>query len=353
MARGATDVTRRIVTVRNSHGHALHCMLEEPVGGAAGARFAAVLLCPGIKTRTGPHRLYRKLAQSFLARGIPVMRVDFHGLGDSEGELPETRLDEMYDQVQMGRHVDDLKAALDWLEAECRIQRYIVGGLCGAAITALVASHKDPRIAGLYAIGLPVALGASKVSVAHMTHGELLSERVSYLRKLFRPGSWLRLLMLRSNYRLIWRMMTAALRSDAGRQRMTARLADVPPPASPPSADLNPSFPPAFFGLLISGRPALLIFGERDRLRVHYAEKFVAPWIHALEPYKAQISLEVIPDANHILGEPKAVADACRATAAWLDANFLAGNAAAMARGMTRLGAVASRIRVPAAARSA
>ncbi len=350
MARAAADVTRRIVTVRNLHGHALHCILDEPASGAGGAKLAAVLLCPGIKTRTGPHRLYRKLAQSFLARGIPVLRVDFHGLGDSEGELPETRLDQMYDQVQFGRHVGDLNAALDWLEAECGIQRCIVGGLCGAAITALVASQKDPRIAGLYAIGLPVALEASKAGVEHMTRGELLTERVSYLRKLFRPGSWMRLLMLQSDYRLIWRMMTSALRSDAGRQRMTAQLADVPPPASPPPADPNPAFPPAFFGLLISGRPALLIFGERDRLRFQYAEKFADPWIHALEPYKAQISLEVIPNANHILGEPKAVADACRATAAWLDANFLAGNATAMARGVTRLGAAASRIRVAPAA---
>jgi uncharacterized protein len=349
MAGAAADVTRRIVTLRNSLDHALHCIFEEPAGGAAGGRFAAVLLCPGIKTRTGPHRLYRKLARSFLARGIPVFRVDFHGLGDSEGELPDTRLDKMYDHVQLGRHIDDVKAALAWLETECGIERCIVGGLCGAAITAVLAAHKDPRIAGVYAIGLPVALEAAKVSVEHMTRAELLVERVSYLRKLFRPGSWMRLLMLQSNYRLIWRMMTSALRSDAGRQRMTSQLADVPPPASPPAVDLNPKFPPAFFGLLISGRPALLLFGERDRLRFQYAEKFERPWIHALEPYKAQISLEVIPNANHILGEPEAVADACRITTAWLDTHFAGTNAAVTTR-VGRPANAANRMRAAPAA---
>jgi hypothetical protein len=131
---------------------------------------------------------------------------------------------------------------------------------------------------------------------------------------------------------------------------MTAQFADVPPPASPPAADLNPKFPQAFFGLLISGRPALLLFGERDRLRFQYLEKFVQPWRLALEPYKALVELEVIPHANHILGDPAAVADACRVTTAWLDANFANANAAALARGMTRIGAAANRMRTAPAA---
>lgn len=317
------DMTRRIVTLRNSHGHALHCMLDEPAGGAVGAGFAAVLLCPGIKTRLGPHRLYRKLAQSFVARGIPVLRVDFHGLGDSEGELPETRLDTYYDQVQFGRHVDDVRSALDWLQSECGIQRCIVGGLCGGAITGLLAAS-DPRIAAVYAIGLPVALEArSGATAEHMTRGELVSKRVVYLRKVLRLRSWLRLLSMQSDYKLIWRMLSSALRRRAARRKPSAQLAEVPLPASSPAEDLNPKFPPAFFGFLASGRPALLIFSERDRLRWHFEEKFAQPWANALEPYKSQLSIVVIPDADHILGSPESVAEAGRQTGAWLDACFL------------------------------
>ena len=343
-------MTRRIVTLRNSHGHALHCILEEPAGGAAGAGFAAVLLCPGIKTRVGPHRLYRKLAQSFVARGIPVLRVDFHGLGDSEGELPENRLDALYDQVQFGRHVDDVRSALDWLEFECGIQRCIVGGLCGGAITGLLAAS-DARIAGVYAIGLPVALEArSGATVERMTRGELVSKRVVYLRKLLRLRSWLRLLSLQSDYKLIWRMLSFALRSPACRHEPSAQLAHVPPPTSSPADDLNPKFPPAFFGFLGSGRPALLIFGERDQLRWHYEEKFAQPWAHALEPYKSQLSVVVIPDANHILGDPESVAEASRQTAAWLEACFPASSASPVARGVARFAAAANRMRVIPAA---
>jgi hypothetical protein len=351
MARSVFEVTSRIVTLRNSQGHALHCMLEEPFGGARGARYAAVLLCPGVKTRLGPHRLYRKLAQSFLARGIPVLRVDFHGLGDSEGSLPEYRLDELYDQVQYGRHVDDLRAALDWLDSQCGIRRCIVGGLCGGAITGLLAAQNDPRISGLYAIGLPVALEAkTEARVEHMTRNELLAERVSYLRKFFRPSSWKRLLMMQSNYRLIWRMLKSALLGFAAARTGNTQFGDAPAPATPVAADLNPKFPSAFFRLVDSGRPALLMFGERDRLRFQYQEKFGTPWSQALEPYKGVISIVVVPNANHILGDPASVADAARLTGSWLDAHFPLEEAVAAARGATRLGATANRMRAAPAA---
>ena len=314
-------MSQRIVTLRNSQGHALHCILEEPPGGVRGAAFAAVLLCPGIKMRVAPHRLYRKLAQVFLARGMPVLRVDFHGLGDSEGELPEHRLEEIFRQVQLGRHVDDVRSALRWLDSECAIRSSIVGGLCGGAITALLAAEDDARVAGLYAIGLPVALDGFP-EPENMTRGELQTERLRYQHKLLRPASWLRLLSMQSNYRLMWRMLTYAFGHRTGRRMAGGQIADVPPPALPLAANLNPRFPPAFFSLLGTGRPALLIFSEADRLRWEYQEKFEQPWAEALEPYRALLSTAVIANANHVLGDPASVEEARRLTDLWLDAHF-------------------------------
>ena len=309
----------RIVSLRNPQGELLYCILEEPPGGAAG--YAAVLLAPGIKTRVGPHRLYRKLAQEFLSRGIPVLRVDFHGLGDSEGELPEHRLDEIYRQVQLGRHVDDVRTALNWLESDYGIRRCLVGGLCGGALTGLLAAKEDARVAGLYAIGLPVALDGF-AAAEHMTRGELQYERLRYLHKLMRPSSWLRLLSLQSDYSLMWRMLTYAFGKRSGRSMRRSQLDEVPPPASPLAANLNPLFPPAFFNLLRTGRPALLIFSEADRLRWEYQEKFAQPWAQSLEQYKGLLTTTVIANANHVLGDPASVTEARRLTGAWLDEQF-------------------------------
>ena len=298
-------MSQRIVSLRNREGHALHCMLEEPPGGLSRAQVAAVLLCPGVKTRVGPHRLYRKLSPPFLARGIPVLRVDFRGLGDSEGDWPDDSLAQMYRLMELGHCVDDARAALDWLESQLGIRNCIVGGLCGAAITALHLARDDSRLAALYAIGLPSRLNGS-AEPHRVSRGELQSHRMRYLRKLARPASWMRFLFLRSDYRLLWRSL-AAKWLKAG-------------PALAP--DLNPHLPTSFLALLRSGRPALLLFGEQDGARWDFEEKFLQPWADALEPYRAQIAYSVISRANHILGDPAAIAEANRLTEAWLDAQL-------------------------------
>ena len=310
-------MSTRIVSLRNPRGEALHCMLEEPAAGAAGARFAALLLCSGVKTRVAPHRLYRKLAASFVARGIPVLRLDFAGLGDSEGEWPDASLDSIYGLTERGHCVDDVRAACDWLEAHRGIRRFIAGGLCGAAVTALHLALQDPRLAALYAIGLPATYlgsGAQPVLTAH----EMRAYRMRYLRKLLRPSSWLRLLSMKSDYRLMLRMTAEAL-----------RLRKPPPPAAgaaPAAAarDLNPYVPLGLFGMLGTGRPALVMFGEDDPLRYGFEERFMQAHWNALEQHRSLFSYAVIPGANHILGETGAVSEANRVTGLWLDA-LLAG----------------------------
>lgn len=306
---------RRIASLENRHGEKLHCILEEPDGGSAGARFGALLLCSGVKTRVGPHRLYRKLLPPFLARGIPVMRVDFAGLGDSEGEWPEDSTELIYRRTELGRCVGDVRSAFDWLQAHCGIRRFIAGGLCGAAITALHVAAQDRRLAALYAIGLPVTVHGSG-SEGPMTRAELRSHRVRYLRKLLHPRSWLRFLSMRSDYRLMWRLVVDMLAGKAN----APHIETSPRPEEKRDKDFNPHFAPAFFDVLAERRPALLMYGEDDPLRYAFEERFMQPWWGALEQYRTHFSYAVIPAANHILAEPAAIAEANRLAGQWLDA---------------------------------
>ena len=303
----------RVVTLRNPRGHAVHCILEEPAGGASGASFAALLLCSGVKTRVAPHRLYRKLAATFVARGIPVLRVDFAGLGDSEGEWPDPSLDAIYGLTERGHCVDEVRSAFDWLEAHCGIRRFIAGGLCGAAVTALHVAPKDARLAGLYAIGLPATYLGSGAKPA-LTSQELRLYRMRYLRKLVEPSSWLRFLSMKSDYRLMLRMAGEAL----GSKKAAPSAANGAAGAAP--RDLNPHIPLGLFSMLAAGRPALVMFGEDDPLRYGFEERFMQAHWSTLEQHKAFFSYAVIAGANHILGEPGAVSEANRVTGLWLDA---------------------------------
>jgi len=314
-------VTEQIVTLRNGAGHALHCILHLPSKDVPRRDVACVLLSPGVKMRVAPHRLYRKLSRVFLRRGIAVLRVDFHGLGDSEGELPETQLDQLYRQVQLGRHVDDTRAALDFCERELGIRRLIVGGLCGGALTGLLAAERDERIAGLYAIGIPVILdGTAQHAAANMTRGQLQSLRGRYVRKLFDPAAWLRLLSLRTDLRLLVASVFGA--RQRGRSGQRGALDGVPPPSTPPAANLNSAFVRAYFRMLVARRPVALLFSGADRLHWEYQEKVAEPWASALQAAPSQPTIALIPNANHILGDPVWVQRALELTDEWLDLHF-------------------------------
>jgi uncharacterized protein len=318
-----SPVPQQVVTLRNSAGHALHCMWHEPPAGVAMRDTACLLLSPGVKMRVAPHRLYRKLVDVFLARGIPVLRVDFHGLGDSGGELPEVQLDQLYRQVQLGRHVDDALCAIDHVTRTHRIRKVLIGGLCGGALTGLLAAERDQRVVGLYALGIPVNLdGSGEHAATNMTQGQLGSLRRRYIAKLLNPKAWARLLSFRSDYRMIFSSITARLARRRRARTQREVVADVPPPLTPPAANLNPGFPRAFFRTLGSGVRALLVFSGADRLHWEYKEKFEEPWAPSLARLQSLITVGVVPKANHILSDPAWIAETRQMTATWLDANF-------------------------------
>ena len=104
-----------------------------------------ILLSPGIKGRVAPHRLYVKMADRFCNLGFPVLRFDPEGLGDSEGGIDEEWIADVYGTIEQGGVVLDTTRAMDWMEEQSRIKRFILAGLCGGAITGLLAGAQDYR----------------------------------------------------------------------------------------------------------------------------------------------------------------------------------------------------------------
>jgi hypothetical protein len=76
--------------------------------------------------------------------GFPVLRFNFRGTGLSEGEHADG-IDE----------VEDVRAALNWLEREYLLPVIFAGFSFGAAV-GLRAAYADPRVPALIALGLPV-----------------------------------------------------------------------------------------------------------------------------------------------------------------------------------------------------
>jgi putative redox protein len=86
-----------------------------------------------------------RISRALAERGIAVLRFDFTGIGESEGDFAETNF---------SSNLDDLVAAADFLRREREAPRLLIGhSLGGAAV--LVAAARIPEIAAVATIAAP------------------------------------------------------------------------------------------------------------------------------------------------------------------------------------------------------
>lgn len=311
--------TARPVTFTNPAGCRLVGILHEPRHPRADV--AVILLSPGVKSRVAPHRLYSKMTSMLLGLGLRVLRFDFYGLGDSEGEIDQRVLEDFYGSVQEGRYVEDTRAAIAWMVGETGVDAVILGGLCGGAITGLLAGAEHERVAGLLSLGLPIVRhGTGADEVAHMTAGQLEGIRARYLSKLRDPRSWARLLTFKTDHRLLAR---ALFRSRAA--------TDAGPSAESEAAAVgrvSPGFRPAFVRMLSRRRPVLLLFSGSDRLYWEFQERYAVPCAGEVASFADQLDIAVVPEANHIFSFGEWQQEMLRLSRSWVERRFGTGGQA-------------------------
>ena len=118
-------------------GQLLSGILAEPIAADADLRLCAVLTNAGGVRRIGNHRVWVDVARRWAARGVPTLRMDVVGVGDSDGEEGLYR---EHDALQRREFAGQLLAAQDELERRGLPPSFIVGGLCSAAYWGL---HAD------------------------------------------------------------------------------------------------------------------------------------------------------------------------------------------------------------------
>ena len=150
------------VSFTNASGVRLHGVLHRPEALAPGAP-ALVWLSAGQKPRQGAWRVNVLLARHIAASGAPVLRFDFEGLGDSEGERYHGRpVMDFYGLVQTGAYRQDVLAAANFLLGEVGPRPLALGGLCGGAASALFAAPMlGKRVRSLALVDLPVTISSS------------------------------------------------------------------------------------------------------------------------------------------------------------------------------------------------
>ncbi len=128
----------------------------------------------GPQYRAGSHRQFTLLARDLAADGVPTMRFDYRGMGDSAGDMRS------FETV-----ADDLRAAVDaFMAAVPGLREVVLWGLCdGASVIAMHAAD-DARVAGVVLLNPWVRSeqGIARATLRHYYRARLLD--AAFWRKL-------------------------------------------------------------------------------------------------------------------------------------------------------------------------
>lgn len=282
---------------------------------------AIMILSPGIKNRVAPHRLYVKMSERFNALGFNVFRFDPEGIGDSEGEIIEFEVSEVLSSVENGRFVESTIAAMDFMEREYGVRRFILSGLCGGAITGLITAAQDDRVVSLLGLGIPAVLSSLKRRdpYKYISKGELEGKRQHYLRQMFKPEKWLRFLTFKVDYRMILKSLLMFIKpsSNSKNERENTAIGTNSAPSN-----LNPLFRQSMFDFLGSSRDMCLIFSGQDRLYWEFEEKFKTVYLQEFNKYADNCEISVVPNANHIFSSPEWEETMMETACNWLNRKY-------------------------------
>jgi dienelactone hydrolase len=118
-------------------------ILSPPAGGKALSPppVAVLVLSAGVLHRVGPHRFHVALTRRLAERGLPALRIDLGGIGDSTASTDAISFWESA--------VADTRVAMTGLTEAYGVRRFVLFGICAGADNSLSTALVDDRVAGI------------------------------------------------------------------------------------------------------------------------------------------------------------------------------------------------------------
>jgi hypothetical protein len=150
LAVGDARIRELPLTIAHGEGRLVGVLAEGvPARDDAPASFCAVLLNAGALRHIGPNRMWVETARRWAACGVPTLRIDLAGIGDSDGDAGSLQQDE---GLYVPRYVAQTIEVIDALSARGLPQRFVLAGLCSGAYWAFQAALEDDRVAAAFMI---------------------------------------------------------------------------------------------------------------------------------------------------------------------------------------------------------
>ncbi len=236
-----------------------------------------LIIVGGPQYRIGSHRQFTLLARYLAAKGIPVMRFDYRGMGDSEGEI------RTFEAVH-----DDINSAIDYFTKEVPdLREIVIWGLCDAASAALFYAYQDNRVTGLVLLNpwIRTEQGIAKTYLKHY-----------YFNRLTDRTLWKKILSGNFDYLSAIRSLFKTIASLVKRQKKNSEAEN----SSCQSITTDASLPDRIFkGFNNFNGNVLLIISENDLTAQEFVDltKESEKWNTLLK--SPNIQYLVLSNANH------------------------------------------------------
>lgn len=245
-----------------------------------------IIVVGGPQYRVGSHRQFTLLANDLAARGTPVLRFDYRGMGDSDG-APRP-----FDDID-----DDLRAAIDhFTGAGYGVSEVVLWGLCDGASAALFYAPHDARVTGVV-LANPWARSPDGIAKTTLKH--------YYRQRLLEPA--------------FWKKMFSGRFSAGKALGSFARLLTAASAAPPTTSCAAPLRERMRAGLGQFKGKVLLLTSGVDLTAQEFLdmEKSSAEWKALLS--RPEVSRKSLPDADHTFSRRTWRDQVAQRTACWLD----------------------------------
>lgn len=274
-------------------GAALVGILHRPAERSRSATVGVVIVVAGgPQYRVGAHRQFVTMARQLAAAGIPTLRFDHRGVGDSDGVFRGF--------VDMDA---DIRAAVDALcETQPQVKRVMLWGECESASAIAFYAFKDQRIAGLYMVNpwIRTEVGQAKTILRHY-YWHRLTDR-AFWQKL-RSGKFSPRESLRSLTTILKTARRGAATTDAATRDA---LSSLPLPERLPRS------------LERFGEAVLIITSGRDFIAREFTDSArESPLWNSLRA-RSEVVFEEIADADHTFTRPEWRHDLYDRTLKWV-----------------------------------
>lgn len=236
-----------------------------------------MIVVGGPQYRAGSHRQFTLLARHLAAQGIPVLRFDYRGMGDSDGSQ------RTFEDIH-----DDLLCATDsFFERVPGLTELVICGLCDAASAALFYARHDPRVTGLVLLNPWVRTdeGIARATLKHY-----------YTARLLEPALWNKIRQGRFSYVAAAKSLFGLLRQVASSKNQAAPATSNETAGACGIAPLPERMQEAFSRF--SGRVLLILSGD-DLTAKEFTDLVASSgeWQQLLA--SPRVTRHDFPEANH------------------------------------------------------